>query len=128
MIDMHSHIIPAIDDGSRNVKETFNMIKEAKEVGFTDIIMTPHFLLNSYEPDKEEINLLKNKFQEILKNENISLNIYIQVLQFLYCSYSIPLFFPVLGTYFILIKSLCSMVINFSITLGLIELCGIAVV
>ena len=76
MIDMHSHIIPAIDDGSRNVKETFNMIKEAKEVGFTDIIMTPHFLLNSYEPDKEEINLLKNKFQEILKNENIEIRLH----------------------------------------------------
>lgn len=76
MIDMHSHIIPAIDDGSRNVQETFNMIKEAKEAGFTDIVMTPHFLLNSYEPEKEEINLLKNKFQEILKNENIDIRLH----------------------------------------------------
>ncbi len=31
MIDIHSHIIPNIDDGSKNVEETFELIKEAKE-------------------------------------------------------------------------------------------------
>ena len=31
MIDFHSHILPNIDDGSRSIEETFNLIKEAKE-------------------------------------------------------------------------------------------------
>lgn len=31
MIDLHSHIIPSIDDGSRSIEETFNMIKEASD-------------------------------------------------------------------------------------------------
>ena len=42
---MHSHIIPGVDDGSRSVEETFNMIKEAKEAGFTDLILTSHYYL-----------------------------------------------------------------------------------
>lgn len=31
MVDVHTHIIPSVDDGARNVEETFNLIKEAKE-------------------------------------------------------------------------------------------------
>ena len=33
MIDFHTHILPNIDDGSRSIDETFNLIKEAKEAG-----------------------------------------------------------------------------------------------
>ena len=33
MIDFHSHIIPNIDDGSRSIEETFNLLKEANEAG-----------------------------------------------------------------------------------------------
>lgn len=31
MIDIHTHIIPKIDDGSRSVEETFALLEEAKE-------------------------------------------------------------------------------------------------
>lgn len=76
MIDMHSHIIPSIDDGSRSVQETFDMIKEAKKIGFTDIIMTPHFLLDYYEPTPQEVICWRNKLQEVLDNQDINLNLH----------------------------------------------------
>jgi len=44
MIDVHSHILPSIDDGSRDIKETYNLIKEAYNAGFTDIVCTSHYL------------------------------------------------------------------------------------
>ncbi len=31
MIDFHTHILPNIDDGSKSIEETFNLIKEAKK-------------------------------------------------------------------------------------------------
>lgn len=34
MIDFHTHILPNVDDGSKSVEETFNLIKEAKSVRF----------------------------------------------------------------------------------------------
>ena len=37
MIDFHTHIIPNIDDGSRSIEETFNLIQEAKEAGFENL-------------------------------------------------------------------------------------------
>ena len=40
MIDFHTHILPNIDNGSRNIEETFNLIKEAKEAGFEGIVLT----------------------------------------------------------------------------------------
>ena len=76
MIDMHSHIIPTVDDGSRSVQETFNMINEAKKSGFTDIIMTSHFLLDHYEPAAQEIVFWKNKFQEVLESKNIGVTLH----------------------------------------------------
>ena len=30
MIDIHTHLIPKVDDGSQSVEETFNLIKEAR--------------------------------------------------------------------------------------------------
>ena len=56
MIDIHSHIIPNVDDGARSVEETFNILKEAQEAGFTDVILTSHFLLNYYETNAQDIN------------------------------------------------------------------------
>ena len=44
MIDFHSHILPEIDDGSRNLEQSISMINEAKEVGFTKIISTSHYM------------------------------------------------------------------------------------
>ena len=50
MIDMHSHIIPGVDDGSKSIEDTYNMLNEAKEAGFTDIILTSHYMTHYYEP------------------------------------------------------------------------------
>lgn len=60
MVDLHSHILPSIDDGSSSALETFMMLKEAEKAGFTDIIATPHYILNATEQDKiKVINQIK---------------------------------------------------------------------
>ena len=76
MIDMHSHIIPGVDDGSASVEETFKMIDEAKKVGFTDIIMTSHFLTHYYEPTPGEIIVWKNKLQEVLDSKGMDVKLH----------------------------------------------------
>lgn len=43
MIDIHSHLLPSIDDGSRSFDESIRLIKSAIDVGVTDIIITPHY-------------------------------------------------------------------------------------
>ena len=42
MVDIHSHILPGLDDGAQTLEETLAMLKVASESGTTDIVATPH--------------------------------------------------------------------------------------
>jgi protein-tyrosine phosphatase len=42
MIDIHSHILPGLDDGSRDLDESVAMVRMAAAAGTTDIVATPH--------------------------------------------------------------------------------------
>lgn len=46
MIDWHSHILPAVDDGSQSVEESIEMLDVLTEQGVSHVIATPHFLAN----------------------------------------------------------------------------------
>ncbi len=43
MVDIHSHILPAIDDGSKSTKESIKILIELQKQGITDVFATPHF-------------------------------------------------------------------------------------
>ena len=46
MIDWHSHILPHMDDGSRDVAESVSLLKMLKEQGVDTVVATPHFYAN----------------------------------------------------------------------------------
>lgn len=76
MIDLHSHIIFDVDDGSKSIEDSIEMILEAVEAGFTDIIATPHYMESAYEVSKPEIKQKMDKIIEILKDNNVKINIH----------------------------------------------------
>ena len=43
MIDMHSHILPGMDDGCKNIDETLAVVKTMRESGINTICATPHY-------------------------------------------------------------------------------------
>ena len=43
MIDIHTHILPSVDDGSKEVEKSLEMLKNSVEQGITKIILTPHY-------------------------------------------------------------------------------------
>jgi protein-tyrosine phosphatase len=52
MIDIHSHILWGLDDGSESLEESVAMLKAAAEAGTTDIVATPHSNANyRFDPD-----------------------------------------------------------------------------
>ena len=77
MIDFHSHIIPNIDDGSRSIEETCNLIKEAKEAGFDEIVLTSHYIEKYYETDVPERDIWVEVITENLKNRGINTKVYL---------------------------------------------------
>lgn len=77
MIDIHSHILPNIDDGSRSIDETFKLIKEAQNAGFKSVVLTSHYMEGYYETNLHEREVLTNLIQNNFKEKDIDINLYI---------------------------------------------------
>lgn len=54
-IDIHSHLLPGIDDGSQNVEMSIKLFSEMQKIGFTDFICTPHVMTNIWDNTPETI-------------------------------------------------------------------------
>ena len=78
MTDIHSHILFDVDDGARNIEESITLLKKMAEIGFKNVILTPHYIKDSEysSQNKEKIVKIK-KIQEELDNQNIDINIYL---------------------------------------------------
>ena len=77
MIDIHSHIIPKIDDGSKSVESSFEIFKEASKVGFTDIILTPHYINDFNENSKHIREYWVTSLNDALKELKIPIKVYV---------------------------------------------------
>ncbi|MED3910374.1 tyrosine protein phosphatase [Peribacillus simplex] len=77
MIDIHCHILPGVDDGSGDMKESLNMAKKAVEAGITHIFATPHHLNEKYVNVKIDIIDRAVRLNESLQQENIPLTIHL---------------------------------------------------
>ena len=43
IVDMHSHILPGLDDGAADIKESLQMLQQAWRQGITEVVATPHY-------------------------------------------------------------------------------------
>ena len=78
MIDIHSHLIFDVDDGSRSIEESINIIKMMSEAGVKDMIITPHYITDSkYVSKKKDNNKKLTILKKELKNNNIDMNLYL---------------------------------------------------
>lgn len=78
MIDIHNHILPNIDDGSKSFEESINILKQAYESGVTDIVVTPHFILgSSYSSKVKDNETILKELKNKLKLESIDINLYL---------------------------------------------------
>lgn len=47
MIDIHSHILPGIDDGARSLEESVEIVQELATQGVTSVVATPHYITDT---------------------------------------------------------------------------------
>ncbi|MBK0382162.1 capsular biosynthesis protein [Pedobacter sp. SD-b] len=74
-VDMHSHILPGIDDGAPTLRESIMMIKRFQELGFKKLIATPHIMADYYRNTPETINKALDELLEGLVKQNIDIQI-----------------------------------------------------
>ena len=78
MIDIHSHILPMVDDGASSVKIALDMLDEAYQDGTDEIILTPHLAYPyGFINPKEKINDLFDDLKRIIKYEGIPIKVYL---------------------------------------------------
>ena len=72
MIDLHLHILPGIDDGSRSMQESVEMAKKLVALGFRGGFCTSHFIADSEQAaDNQKKKLLREKLQKELDRAGV---------------------------------------------------------
>ena len=71
-VDIHSHILPGIDDGAKNIEESMELISKMKKMGICKIIGTPHTIPGLYNNNN---NTIKRSFELLKKNINIDIEL-----------------------------------------------------
>lgn len=75
MFDLHSHLLPGIDDGPATMAEALELARIAVQNGITHSILTPHIHPGRYENQKASIAAAVRGFREALVREGIPLRI-----------------------------------------------------
>ena len=73
--DIHSHLIPGIDDGSKDMADTINMLKAFIDLGFKKVITTPHIMSDFYKNTPEIILGGLTDVKAEIKKQNLSIEI-----------------------------------------------------
>lgn len=75
-VDMHSHLIPGIDDGAQTLEESIELIKGLKALGFTTLITTPHIMSDFYRNKPETILPGLDLVREEIAKQGLGVTIY----------------------------------------------------
>ena len=76
LIDIHSHILPYMDDGAGDMEMALEMLRIARADGITDIIATPHYKAGRFKGDAAKVLELLEKLRCRMQDEGIDINLY----------------------------------------------------
>lgn len=78
MRDIHSHILPGVDDGARTLDESISLLHSLEDAGVTDLVLTPHYIEDSkYVCNVEKKELLLKVLLKEVEKENINIKLYL---------------------------------------------------
>lgn len=63
LFDIHCHILPGVDDGSRSMDMSLDMLQIAYEEGTREIVLTPHYMIGRNRYEAAEV--LDNRFEDL---------------------------------------------------------------
>lgn len=73
--DMHSHVLPGIDDGAKDLETSLTLIRGLKELGYTKLIATPHIMWDMYRNTPAIIHEKLDLVREAVQKEGIDIGI-----------------------------------------------------
>ena len=73
--DMHSHLIPGLDDGVDSLEKSMILIKEMKKLGYSKLITTPHIQGEFYQNSSGTILSELERVKRELKKQNVDIEL-----------------------------------------------------
>ena len=73
--DMHSHLIPGIDDGAKTIEDSIELVKILHGLGYQKLITTPHIMSDYFRNTPEIINEGLNQLREAIKAQQIPVQV-----------------------------------------------------
>lgn len=75
MIDLHCHMLPAVDDGSQTIDMSLKMAEQARTEGVKKILLTPHHKDGEFVNHKDKVMLSVKNFQKDLSDNDINIEV-----------------------------------------------------
>jgi tyrosine-protein phosphatase YwqE len=73
--DIHSHLLPGIDDGSPDIDTSLELLRSLSEAGIQKFICTPHVIGDMYRNTPETINDALSRLQKAIRQNGMSMEI-----------------------------------------------------
>ncbi|WP_266363369.1 tyrosine-protein phosphatase [Tellurirhabdus rosea] len=74
-IDIHSHLIPGIDDGVPDVETALACLRKLKEIGYRKVVTTPHIIQDLHPNTSEGIRRGLDKLRQAVREENLGMEV-----------------------------------------------------
>jgi protein-tyrosine phosphatase len=74
-VDIHSHLLPGIDDGSPDIQQSLNLIKQLSDLGFSKFLCTPHIFEELYPNDANTISSALKEVRFCLEKAGLEVDI-----------------------------------------------------
>ncbi len=74
-VDLHSHLIPGIDDGSQSMEESLLLLKGMEALGYEKVITTPHIMADAYRNTPKIISDGLKSLRKAARKEGLSIKI-----------------------------------------------------
>jgi protein-tyrosine phosphatase len=74
--DMHSHLIPGIDDGSKNVRDSYEMIRRLMDLGYDNFVTSPHVMSDFYRNSSDTILKGADQVRHYFDSKGIDLKLH----------------------------------------------------
>jgi len=75
LTDIHSHLLPNLDDGVKSLEEAEQLILQFADLGYTKLITTPHVMSDYYRNEPEQIHDALRSLKEFLESKQINIHI-----------------------------------------------------